>query len=113
MPLFIKHETFTAAMAAMSADQRRHHLDAHRHWVQQRQAAGCCISSGFLVDRHGQPGGGGLLVIEAESYAQALALVQQDPMVARGLVHWSLQQWRSVAGLSLMAPPSPAPDRPG
>jgi uncharacterized protein YciI len=112
VPLFIKHETFTAATAALSVDQRRHHLDAHRHWVRQRQSAGCSISSGFLVDGEGQPGGGGLLVLEAESYAQALALVQQDPMVARGLVDWTLQEWRPVAGLPLIDAPSPAPDRP-
>jgi uncharacterized protein YciI len=80
--------------------------------VEQQRTSGSILSSGFLVDGEGRPGGGGLLVLEAESYAQALALVQQDPMVARGLVNWTLQQWRPVAGLPLIDAPSPAPDRP-
>lgn len=113
MPLFIKHETFTPATAALSVAQRRLHLDAHRLWVEQQRRSGSILASGFLVDGEGQPGGGGLLVLEAESYAQAMAVVQEDPMVARGLVNWTLQQWRSVAGLPLMDVPFPAPDRPG
>ncbi|NDD45557.1 MAG: hypothetical protein EBZ24_09120 [Synechococcaceae bacterium WB9_4xB_025] len=112
MPLFIKHETFTPATAALSVAQRRLHLDAHRDWVEQQRTSGSILSSGFLVDGEGQPGGGGLLVLKAESYDQALALVQKDPMIARGLVDWTLQQWRPVAGLPLIDAPSPAPGRP-
>ncbi|TCD56138.1 YciI family protein [Synechococcus sp. BS55D] len=111
MPFFIKHETFTAATATLTVEQRRSHLEAHCHWVEQLRAAGMVISSGFLVNREGQPGGGGLLVLKAESYDQALALVQKDPMIARGLVHWTLEEWRPVAGLEIIADPSPVPGR--
>jgi uncharacterized protein YciI len=112
VPLFIKHETFTPATAALSVAQRRLHLEAHRDWVEQQRTSGSILSSGFLVDGEGQPGGGGLLVLKAESYDQALALVQKDPMIARGLVHWTLEEWRPVAGLPLIDAPSPAPGRP-
>ena len=98
MAWFIKHETFTPQTAELSLDQRRPHLEAHRAWVEQQGAAGRRIRSGFLVDEQQRPGGGGLLIFEAASYAEALALVQQDPMIQAGLVSWTLQQWIPVSG---------------
>ena len=98
MAWFIKHETFTPQTAELSLDQRRPHLEAHRAWVGQQGAAGRRIRSGFLVDEQQRPGGGGLLIFEAASYAEALALVQQDPMIQAGLVSWTLQQWIPVSG---------------
>ena len=98
MPWFIKHETFTAETAALPLDQRRPHLEAHRAWVEQESAAGRRIRSGFLVDGQQRPGGGGLLIFEAASYAEALAWVQQDPMIQAALVSWTLQEWIPVSG---------------
>ena len=98
MPWFIKHETFTAETAALPLDQRRPHLEAHRAWVEQESAAGRRIRSGFLVDGQQRPGGGGLLIFEAASYAEALAWVQQDPMIRAALVSWTLQEWIPVSG---------------
>ena len=98
MAWFIKHETFTPQTAELSLDQRRPHLEAHRAWVEQQGAAGRRIRSGFLVDEQQRPGGGGLLMFEAASYAEALAWVQQDPMIQAGLVSWTLQQWIPVSG---------------
>jgi uncharacterized protein YciI len=56
------------------------------------------ISSGYLVDGQGRPGGGGLLLLEAASHAEAEALVRADPMVCSGGVDWRLEQWRPVVG---------------
>ena len=50
------------------------------------------------MDEDHKPGGGGLLVFEASSYAAAKELIQQDPMIARNLVEWSLHAWRPVSG---------------
>ena len=98
MPWFIKHETFTAETVALPLDQRWPHLEAHRAWVEKESAAGRRIRSGFLVDGQQRPGGGGLLIFEAASYTEALAWVQQDPMIQAGLVSWTLQQWIPVSG---------------
>ena len=98
MPWFVKHETFTADTAALTLEQRRPHLEAHRGWVQQECAAGRRIRSGFLVDERRRPGGGGLLIFEAESYEEALAWVMQDPMIQADLVRCTLQEWIPVSG---------------
>ena len=81
MPWFVKHETFTGETAALPLEQRRPHLEAHRSWVQQECAAGRQIRSGFLVDERRRPGGGGLLIFDADSYGEALVWVSQDPKI--------------------------------
>ncbi|QNI86903.1 YciI family protein [Synechococcus sp. ROS8604] len=93
MAWFVKHETFTAEMAALSVEQRRSHLDAHRQWVQQEKDKGRTIHSGFLVDENRLPGGGGLLVFVANNFQEALNWVQTDPMIRHGLVDWSISEW--------------------
>jgi len=95
---FVKTETFTAVAAAMPVEQRRITLEAHRHWVVQEAAAGRRLQSGYLVDGDLRPGGGGLLMFEASSYAEALAWVENDPMIRAGLVDWQLQEWIPVSG---------------
>lgn len=93
MPWFIKRETFLRPYAEL-----RPHLQAHRSWVEQLRGHGVRISSGYLVDRDGRPGGGGLLLLEAEDFAAAQELIRQDPMIRSGLVDWSLHQWLGAVG---------------
>jgi len=93
MPWFVKTERFLRPYAAM-----RSHLQAHRAWVERLRNQGVQISSGYLVDGAGQPGGGGLLLLECASYAEAEALVASDPMLLSGGVAWTLQQWRPAVG---------------
>ena len=50
MPWFVKHETFTPETAALSIEQRRSHLKAHRAWVEEQLESGTVIMTGFLVD---------------------------------------------------------------
>ena len=97
MPWFIKTERFLRPYVEMKP-----HLEAHRRWVEKLRAEGAVLSSGYLVDEDGQPGGGGLMLLQAASYCVAEALVRQDPMVRSGGVQWTLHQWRSaVVDISL------------
>ena len=93
MPWYVKHETFLRPYAEMQT-----HLAAHRAWVAGLRERGVRISSGYLVDGEGRPGGGGLLLLEAPDHAAAAELIQQDPMVISRLVDWSLQQWIRAVG---------------
>ena len=93
MPWFIKTETFNHPHAEVAP-----HLAAHRAWVEQVRQQGVRISSGYLVDGDGRPGGGGLLLLEAVDHAAAEALIRQDPMLISGCVDWKLQGWIGAAG---------------
>lgn len=93
MPWFIKRETFLRPYAEL-----RPHLQAHRAWVEDLRAQGIRISSGYLVDGDGKPGGGGLLLLEAADHTSAEFLIRQDPVVQSGLVDWSLHQWVGAVG---------------
>jgi uncharacterized protein YciI len=103
MAWFIKTETFRLPHERMAP-----HLAAHRQWVQALRDEGVEISSGYLVDGAGRPGGGGLLVLQAPDHAAAEAMVRQDPMIASGGVDWQLQRWiPSVGDLATdITPPS-------
>ena len=98
MPWFIKTEIFTTTTAALPIEKRRPFLKAHQRWVEDERARGLIIRSGFLVDQDRRPGGGGLMIFEAASYAKALEWVQNDPMIRAGLVDWQLQEWIPVSG---------------
>ena len=98
MAWFIKTETLTDGFRSLPGPERGTHLQAHRDWVEAQRAAGVAIASGFLVDGSRRPGGGGLLVVEAESYSAALALIAQDPLIAGGWVNWQLHEWIPAAG---------------
>ena len=93
MPWFIKTETFT-----VPHEQMIPHLAAHRLWVEECQQQGEIMSSGYLVDGQGRPGGGGLLLLQASDHGKAEALVRQDPMVRSGCVDWTLQGWIPSVG---------------
>ena len=102
MPWFIKTEKFTAQTLTLLPEQRQTYLAAHYEWIKVLRSEGVKVSSGFLVDAEQRPGGGGLLVLQADSFEAAKRLVEQDPMIVEGLVKWDLQQWIPVCG-ELMA----------
>ncbi len=103
VPWFVKSETFLRPYGEM-----RPHLAAHRAWVAEQRAAGVKMASGYLVDGDDQPGGGGLLVLEAADHAAAEALVRHDPMVRSSGVDWRLHRWvPSVGDLGEVGIPGP------
>ena len=93
MAWFVKQESFL-----WPRERLQPHLEAHRQWVRTLQGSGTRISSGYLVDGEDRPGGGGLLLLEAQDYSSALAIVANDPMVRSGGVRWQLHRWVSAAG---------------
>jgi uncharacterized protein YciI len=104
MPWFVKSETFR-----VPHEQVRPHLSAHRSWVERLRAEGLQISSGYLVDGRGRPGGGGLLLLEAADYTTAEAIIREDPIVRSGCVVWQLHGWIAAVG-DLAVGDSPVPD---
>ena len=98
MRWFIKRERFNAAFLALAAPERAALLKAHKAWVEELRAGGQPMASGFLVDRDQRPGGGGLLMVQAAGYSEALTLIQQDPLIAGAWVDWQLHEWIAAAG---------------
>ena len=74
------------------------YLKSHIEWVEILRHAEVNIASGYLVDKVGTPGGGGLLVLEAKSYQEAKKIIKKDPIILAGLVKWKLQEWIPVSG---------------
>ena len=98
MPFFIKTENFTKSTLNLSLKERQQFLEEHRSWVIKINNLGNKVTSGYLVNEKKLPGGGGFMIIEAKSYAEANSLVIEDPMIKNNLVIWNLQEWVAVAG---------------
>ena len=97
MGWFIKTEKFTDQTQAKSISERRFYIEKHREWVQLLKSSGHIIYSGYLVNRNHLPGGGGLLILKADSFTQAEDLIKKDPMIVFELVEWEIQEWVTMS----------------
>ena len=98
MPLFIKIEKFKNKTLEMSKYERKKFLLLHKQWVKDISRSGVDIHSGYLINDKKQPGGGGLLIFEAEDYVKAKNIIKNDPMIKYELVNWDLHEWTSIDG---------------
>ena len=96
MRCFIKTEKFTKKTLELSTERKKKILSMHKKWLMKLKNSGIDVSSGFLVDKYTNPGGGGLLIIKASSYEKAIEIIKQDPMIQNNLVIWELNEWIEV-----------------
>jgi len=99
MRYFMKTERFTKIASSEPLSYRKEVIQEHKRWVQGlKDDKGMKVKSGYLVDGEGKPGGGGVLLFQANSYGEARDLVLGDPMIARGLVDFELHEVRHEDG---------------
>ena len=101
MPIFIKTEKFKKETLNLSVIKRKSFLLMHKKWVKKISQSGHNIYSGYLIDENSIPGGGGLLIFEANNYLIAKQIIENDPMIKNELVIWDLQEWISIDGSEL------------
>jgi len=95
MPIFIKTETFKKDFRPDNLI-KRNIIHDHINWVKKLKNKGVNIKSGFLTDSLERPGGGGLLIIECNSFREAEDILKSDPMIKNGIVDWRINQWIDV-----------------
>ena len=76
---------------------KKNFINKHKLWIEQLKKNGVNIKSGFLVNEIKEPGAGGLLIIEAETYKEALKIVKNDPMIKNKVVDWELSEWIDIS----------------
>ena len=97
MSWYIKTEKFTEKTLNLESSNRKIIIDKHKEWVIKLRTSGINVYSGYLVDKKGLAGGGGLMILEAKSFTEAESLIEKDPMITNGLVKWELQQWVPIS----------------
>ena len=95
MPFFIKTEIIKNKYL-IQKDFRKKIINEHIIWIENLKRKGINIKSGFLVDELKQPGAGGLLIIEIETYHEALEIIKNDPMIKNNIVEWKLNEWIDI-----------------
>ena len=97
MSWYIKRESFKTKTLNLDHSKRKIIIDKHKEWVIELKKSGINIYSGYLVDKKGLPGGGGLMILEANSFKEAELLIEQDPMITNGLVRWKIEKWVPIS----------------
>ena len=92
MPFFVKTEIIKKEYLIYD-DLKRKIIKEHIDWVKKLKKEGINIKSGFLVDEFNKPGDGGLLILEINTYENALKIIKNDPMIKNDLVEWKLNEW--------------------
>ncbi|MEM6597189.1 MAG: YciI family protein [Cyanobacteria bacterium P01_D01_bin.36] len=68
-------------------------VSAHIDYVNDLIAKGHQARSGYWAER-----GGGMLIFQADSMAEAKSLMSADPLIANNCVDYELHEWCIVAG---------------
>ena len=96
MPIFIKTELIKKEYL-MQKDIRKKVINEHIQWIENLKRKGINIKSGFLVNELKKPGDGGLLIIDIETYQNAIEIIKNDPMVKNNIVEWILSEWIDIS----------------
>ena len=95
MPIFIKTEIIKKEYL-IQKDIRKKVINEHIQWIENLKRKGINIKSGFLVNELKQPGDGGLLILDIETYQDALEIIKNDPMIKNNIVEWKLNEWIDI-----------------
>ena len=96
MPIFVKTEIIKKEFINQNKLKKKF-VDKHILWIKKLKKAGINIKSGFLVNEIKEPGAGGLLIIEVKTYAEALKIIKEDPMIKNKIVDWKLNEWIDIS----------------
>ena len=95
MPIFIKTELIKKEYL-IQKDIRKKIINEHIQWIENLKRKGINIKSGFLVNELKKPGDGGLLILDIETYQDALEIIKNDPMIKNNIVEWKLNEWIDI-----------------
>ena len=96
MPIFVKTEIIKKEFITKNKFQKQI-IDKHKLWIRELKKAGVNTKSGFLVNEIKEPGAGGLLIIEVNTYKEALKIIKEDPMIKNKIVDWKLNEWIDIS----------------
>tara|TARA_B100000700_G_C14787870_1_gene734413 strand:+ start:616 stop:879 length:264 start_codon:yes stop_codon:yes gene_type:complete len=80
----------------MTLEKRKLYINEHKEWINKLKESGIAIQSGFLVDENNKPGAGGLVILRAKTYQEAIEIIKKDPMIKNNLVSWELNEWVQI-----------------
>ncbi len=73
-------------------------LPDHLDYQVSLEERGIMFAAGPLFDQDGAPPRAGLIIIRADSFAEADEIAKADPMHARGLRSYTLDRWQINEG---------------
>jgi uncharacterized protein YciI len=90
---------FTEPAAGVSSDEDiRPHLESHKSWLADVEAASELLFAGPMLDEGYRYSGSGLLVLRANSVAAAKEIADRDPLHSKGLRTYRIVPWQINEG---------------
>lgn len=83
---------------AVERDEMMKSLPDHLDYQVSLEERGIMFAAGPLFDQDGAPPRAGLIIIRANSFAEADEIAKADPMHARGLRSYTLDKWQINEG---------------
>lgn len=83
MPTYVKIETGIVDKATFDK-----YVPAHKNYVRELISQGHRARSGYWVEL-----GGGMLLFEANSLAEAKKIVSKDPLIVNNCVNYEIHEW--------------------
>ena len=96
MPIFVKTEIIKKEFIC-NQNLKQKFIEKHIKWIRKLNKSGVNIQSGYLVDELKKPGAGGLLILEAKTYKDAVEIIKEDPMIKNKIVDWKLNEWIDIS----------------
>ena len=88
MPTYVKIETGIVDKATFDK-----YVPAHKNYVRELISQGHRARSGYWREL-----GGGMLLFEANSLAEAKKIVSNDPLIVNNCVYYEIHEWCIVVG---------------
>lgn len=82
----------------LSPEDIRPHLDAHKAWLAEVERSADLLFAGPMLDEDYRYSGSGLLILQAESMADAMSIADNDPFHANGIRKYRMVPWQINEG---------------
>ncbi|MEN1967179.1 YciI family protein [Lentibacillus sp. N15] len=79
---------FAVFSPMLDAEKSEHYRPDHLNFIQKQLDNGRIFAKGRFAD-----GAGGLVIYQANDYAEVEALVKQDPYVVKGARGYEIHEW--------------------
>lgn len=82
---------FAVFLPMLDTEKSQQYRSQHLDFLEQKRNEGTILMNGRFVD-----GAGGLVIYQAHSFEEVLALVEEDPYVIQGARTFEIHEWEMV-----------------
>ncbi|MBU8877599.1 hypothetical protein BGM26_01180 [Bacillus sp. FJAT-29790] len=87
---------FAVFLSMLNQEKSKEYREQHLHYLDQKRREGKIFANGRFVD-----GTGGLVIYQADSFAEVEQIAKQDPYIVHGARNFEIHEWEMVSNAVL------------